>query len=122
MNHQKSTNRQRTRRRFRVRKRVRGTPERPRLTVFRSGRHIYAQVIDDLAGKTLASASTVDKQLRAEAAKGYNADAAKSVGTAVAQRALAAGVQQVSFDRREYRYHGRVAALADAARAAGLSF
>lgn len=122
MNHQKAINRQRTRRRFRVRKRVRGTPERPRLSVYRSGKHIYAQVIDDLAGRTLASASTVDKQLRTQAAKGYNSDAAKAVGAAVAQRALAAGVQQVCFDRRDYRYHGRIAALADAARAAGLSF
>lgn len=122
MNHQKAINRQRTRRRFRVRKRVRGTPERPRLSVYRSGKHIYAQVIDDLAGRTLASASTVDKQLRTHAAKGYNSDAAKAVGAAVAQRALAAGVQQVCFDRRDYRYHGRIAALADAARAAGLSF
>lgn len=122
MNHEKTINRQRTRRRFRVRNRVRGTAERPRLSVFRSGKHIYAQVIDDLAGKTLAAASTQDKKVRSAAAKGYNLDAAKAVGSALAERALAAGVKQVCFDRREYRYHGRVAALADAARQAGLSF
>ncbi len=122
MNHQKTINRQRARRHFRVRKRVQGTPERPRLSVFRSGKHIYAQVIDDLAGRTLASASTMDKQLRSKDIKAYNTEAAKAIGAAIAQRALAAGVQQVCFDRRYYRYHGRVAALADAARAAGLSF
>ena len=108
----------RLRRHRRVRKGVRGTPERPRLSVFRSSRHMAAQVIDDTAGVTLASASTLEPDLRA--AGGGNVAAAAGVGTVVAERALGAGITAVVFDRGGYRYHGRVAALADAARRAGL--
>jgi large subunit ribosomal protein L18 len=90
------------------------------LAVFRSHKHIYAQVIDDAAGKTIASASTLDKELRESVKYGGNKAAAAAVGKVVAQRALAAGVTQVAFDRRQYKYHGRVAALANAARDAGL--
>ena len=110
----------RLRRHRRVRKGVRGTPERPRLSVFRSSRHMAAQVIDDTAGVTLASASTLEPDLRA--ASGGNVAAAAGVGTVVAERALGAGITAVVFDRGGYRYHGRVAALADAARRAGLEF
>jgi large subunit ribosomal protein L18 len=122
MNHQKAILRQRRRRRFRVGKRIHGTTERPRLSVFRTHKHVYAQVIDDAAGKTLASASTNDQQLRTEVKYGGNKAAAKAVGKAIAERALAAGIKQVCFDRREFQYHGRVAALAESAREAGLSF
>jgi len=90
--------------------------------VFRTHKHIYAQVIDDSAGRTLASASTVDRQLRAGLGFGGNKAAAEAIGRAVAERARAAGVTKVCFDRGEFRYHGRVAALADAARAGGLEF
>jgi large subunit ribosomal protein L18 len=114
--------RQRTRRRFRVRKRFKGTVERPRLTVFRSHKHIYAQVVDDSSGRTLASASTADKGLRDQVGFGGNRAAAEVVGKAVAERAQAAGVTQVCFDRGSCRFHGRVAALAEAARSAGLQF
>ena len=110
----------RARRHHRVRKNVNGTPERPRLAVFRSNKHITAQVIDDLTGRTLAAASTVEKDLRSGATG--NKDAAAAVGTLVAQRAKAAGVEKVVFDRGGFLYHGRVAAVADAARAAGLEF
>lgn len=110
----------RLRRHRRVRKGVRGTPERPRLSVFRSSRHMAAQVIDDTAGVTLVSASTLEPGLRA--ANGGNVAAAAGVGTVVAERALTAGISAVVFDRGGYRYHGRVAALADAARRAGLEF
>jgi large subunit ribosomal protein L18 len=95
---------------------------RPRLTVFRSGKHIYAQVIDDRAGHTLAAASTVDKGLRGELRTGADRKAAEEVGKLVAARAKSAGVDVVVFDRGAYRYHGRVKALADAARAGGLAF
>ncbi|MCH8043976.1 MAG: 50S ribosomal protein L18 [Planctomycetes bacterium] len=122
MNHERAVGKQRKRRRNHVRRIVRGTAERPRLSVHRSHCHIYAQVIDDLSGKTLASASSRDKQLRGEVSYGGNKDAAASIGKAVALRALAAGVKQVAFDRGSYQYHGRIAALADAAREAGLSF
>ena len=122
MNHQKARRKQQQRRRFRVRKRVRGTSERPRLTVFRSNEHIYAQLIDDLAGKTLCSAATREADLRGDIKYGGNCDAAQAVGKVLAERALAAGIKQASFDRGHCRYHGRVAALADAAREAGLSF
>ncbi|MGH9040097.1 MAG: 50S ribosomal protein L18 [Acidimicrobiia bacterium] len=108
----------RVRRHRRVRKRVVGTSARPRLCVFRSNKHIYAQVIDDTTGATLASASTVEAGLR-EGATG-NIAAAKAVGQMVGERAKAAGVNQVVFDRGGFRYHGRVAALCDGARAAGL--
>ena len=122
MNHQRAKYEQRLRRRFRVSKRARGTPERPRLCVFRTLKHMYAQVIDDQAGKTLVAASTVDKDLRGGVKGGGNKAAAQVVGKAIAQRALAAGVKDVCFDRREFKYHGRVAALAQAAREAGLNF
>ena len=110
----------RLRRHARVRKHITGTAERPRLAVFRSARHISAQVIDDTTGRTLAAAATVEAQLRSTS--GGNIAAATSVGRLVAERAKAAGVSQVVFDRGGNRYHGRVAALADAARAAGLEF
>lgn len=122
MNHQRTIAHQRSRRRFRVRKAIHGTAERPRLSVHRSLQHIYAQVIDDSSGRTLASASTVDKELRAAVKYGGNKTAAQAVGAAIAQRAKAAGITQVAFDRGSFRYHGRVAALAEAARGAGLSF
>jgi large subunit ribosomal protein L18 len=103
----------------RIRRKVRGTTERPRLAVYRSLNHIYAQVIDDEKAQTLASASTTEKSLRAKS--GGNIDAAKAVGQAIAERALAAGIESVVFDRGGYLYHGRVRALTDAARAAGLN-
>ena len=106
----------------RVRQRVVGTMERPRLCVYRSLGHIYAQVIDDLGGRTLASASSLDKLTRAQIKGGGNVAAAKIVGKTVAERSLAAGIQQVVFDRGGYMYHGRVEALANAAREAGLKF
>jgi large subunit ribosomal protein L18 len=106
----------------RIRKNVSGTPERPRLSVFRGLMHIYAQVIDDEAGNTLASASTIDSQLKAQLAGLNKTEQAKLVGKAVAERAQAKGVQKVVFDRGGYRYQGRVKALADAAREGGLDF
>jgi large subunit ribosomal protein L18 len=122
MDHSKQLVLQRRRRAFRVRKRVRGTPERPRLSVMRSHKHISVQIIDDLAGKTLAAASSQDKTLAGKLTSGANQDAAQAVGKAIAERALAAGIKAVCFDRGSYRYHGRVAALANAAREGGLSF
>ena len=110
----------RIRRHRRVRKKVRGTLARPRLSVFRSSRHISAQLIDDANGVTLVSASTLEAELRSS--PGGNVAAARSVGSLIAQRALDAGIALVVFDRGGYRYHGRVAALADAAREAGLEF
>jgi large subunit ribosomal protein L18 len=107
----------RDRRHRRVRKKVRGTAARPRLAVFRSNKHIYAQVIDDVAGRTLASASTVEQGFTGATA---TVDAAKTVGKLVGERALGAGVQTVVFDRGGFRYHGRVAGIADGAREAGL--
>jgi large subunit ribosomal protein L18 len=101
---------------------VSGTAERPRLCVYRSLDHIYAQVIDDRAGKTLVSASSADKDTKKNLKGGGNVAAAKVVGKAVAERAKAAGVSKVVFDRGGYKYHGRVKALADAAREAGLQF
>jgi len=106
----------------RVRQRVVGTMERPRLCVYRSLGHIYAQVIDDLGGRTLASASSLDKQTRAQVKGGGNIAAAKIVGKTVAERSIAAGIQQVVFDRGGYMYHGRVKALAEGAREGGLEF
>lgn len=122
MRERKRINVQRQRRCWRVSNRVKAGSKRPRLCVFRSHKHIYAQVIDDLAGRTLAAASTLDPELRGEIGYGGNKQAAEKVGRAVAQRALAVGVSEVAFDRRRYKYHGRVAALAEAARAAGLKF
>lgn len=110
------------RRKYRTRKKVAGTPERPRLSVFRSSRHIYAQVIDDVAGVTLASASTKCKPLAVEISKSGNIAAAKKVGEAVAKAALGVGIKCVCYDRGPYKYHGRCKALADAARKAGLVF
>ena len=106
----------------RVRYRVEGTPERPRLAVYRSLGHIYAQVIDDRSGKTLVSASSIDGQTKKNLKGGGNIAAAKVIGKTVAERAKAAGVSKVVFDRGGYKYHGRVKALADAAREAGLQF
>ncbi len=103
----------------RIRRRVRGNAERPRLAIFRSLNHIYAQVIDDERAVTIASASTVEKDLRG--ATGGNIEAARRVGRAIAERAIAAGVEQVVFDRGGFRFHGRVKALTDAAREAGLN-
>ena len=112
--------RSRLRRQLRGRKKIFGSPQRPRLVVSRSARHISAQVIDDVAGRTLASASTMETQLRGTA--GDKSDKAKQVGGLVAERAKAAGVEQVVFDRAGHKYHGRIAALADGAREAGLGF
>lgn len=112
----------RQRRHRRVRKRVSGTPERPRLAVFRSLNHIYAQVIDDTAGATLAAASTLDPSLRTALKSGGDVEAAKAVGKLIAERAREKGVEKVVFDRGGYLYHGRVQHLADAAREGGLQF
>jgi large subunit ribosomal protein L18 len=108
----------RVKRHRRVRKRVTGTSGRPRLAVFRSNRHIYAQVIDDTTGRTLAAASTAEPELRSGSTA--TVDAAKAVGQLLGERAKAAGISRVVFDRGGFRYHGRVAALCDGARAAGL--
>jgi large subunit ribosomal protein L18 len=112
----------RKRRHRRIRNRISGTAERPRLNVFRSLDHIYAQVIDDVAGVTLASASTVDKGLRTEVAGKPKKEQATLVGKAIAERAKSAGVSTVLFDRGGYLYHGRIKALADGAREGGLDF
>lgn len=108
----------RDRRKRGIRKSVIGTPERPRLTIFRSSKHIYAQVVNDYDGQTIASASSVQQKLE----QGSNLEAAKQIGKAIAEKAKAAGVEQVCFDRNGFRYHGRVKALADAAREQGLKF
>jgi len=122
MNREKTLNRQKLRRRRHTRRYLRGTSERPRLTVFRSHKHVYCQVIDDGLGKTLASASTRDCDLRDGISFGGNAEAAQAVGKVIAERAKAAGVTKVCFDRGHFKYHGRLASLADAAREAGLEF
>jgi large subunit ribosomal protein L18 len=116
----RSAHRQRIHRR--VRQKVSGTPERPRLAVYRSLNHIYAQVIDDGTGKTLVSASSIDKETRNQTKGGGNVATAKLIGKVIAERAKAAGISQVVFDRGGYKYHGRVEALANAAREAGLKF
>jgi len=103
----------------RIRRKVRGSTERPRLAIYRSLNHIYAQVIDDRNGQTLVSASTTEKDLRGNS--GGNVDAARRIGAAIAERALSKGIEQVVFDRGGYLYHGRIKALTDAARAAGLN-
>ena len=110
----------RLRRRRRVRGKISGTTERPRLAVFRSEHHIYAQVIDDTKGHTVAAASTLEASLRGEGKYGGNVDAAKEVGKLLGERAKEKGVEKVVFDRGGFRYHGRVAAVADGAREAGL--
>ena len=106
----------------RMRNRFSGTPERPRLAVFRSNNHMYAQIIDDTVGKTLAAASTLEKDVKAEMEKTNNVDAAAYLGTVIAKRALEKGITEVVFDRGGYIYQGKVAALAEAAREAGLTF
>jgi large subunit ribosomal protein L18 len=110
------------RRKWSIRATLMGSPERPRLSVFRSDKHIYAQLIDDYAGKTLAAASSANSDVRGELVNGGNVAAAKKVGAAIAERAKAVGIKAVAFDRGGRKYHGRVKALADAAREAGLSF
>ncbi|MFN8710500.1 MAG: 50S ribosomal protein L18 [Planctomyces sp.] len=111
------------RRKFRVRNRiVRDAHGRPRLSVFRSNRHMYAQIIDDQQGRTLVAASTVETEIAGPGGFGGNIDAAEKVGKLIAERAVGQGITQVVFDRGAFRYHGRVAALADAARGAGLDF
>ena len=122
MNTSQARTEARARVRLRIRQKVRSAVERPRLAVFKSGRHIYAQVIDDAKGSTLAHASSLDPGLRKESKAGGNRDAAGKVGLLVAERAKKAGVTKVVFDRGGYRYHGRVKALADAARQGGLEF
>ena len=121
-NHQRLVQTRRLRRQRRVRNRLTGTAERPRLAVFRSSKHIYAQMVNDESGATIVSASSLDSELRAEIKYGGNKAAAAAVGRAVAERAKKAGIDKVCFDRRSYKYHGRVAALAQAAREAGLKF
>jgi len=121
MNKNKQKTVRRQRRRIGIRKRVSGTPSRPRLTVYRSLNHMYAQVVDDLAGKTLVSASSRDKDSKIEGTTG-NSKGAESVGTLLAERAKAAGVTAVVFDRGGFKFHGRIKAFADAARKGGLEF
>lgn len=103
---------------YRIRKIISGTPEKPRLSVFRSNKEIYVQIIDDVAGKTIASASSRDKNI----ASGSKAEAASAVGKAIAEKAKSAGVETVAFDRNGYLYHGRIKVLAESAREAGLKF
>jgi len=117
-----SKNERRLRRHRRIRKKVFGTPERPRLCVFRSNKHIYAQIIDDTIGHTLVSASTLDPELREKLQKTWNKEAAKEVGKLIARRALEKGIKKVVFDRGGYKYHGRVKELAEGAREGGLVF
>lgn len=109
-------------RHVRLRKKISGTAERPRLAVFKSLNHISVQIIDDTAGRTLAAAATVEKDLKAEIGYGGNIEAAKAIGKVIAERAKKAGIESVVFDRGGNLYHGRVAALAEAAREAGLNF
>ncbi len=115
-------NEARQRRHLRIRRAVQGTPERPRLSVFRSLAHIYAQVVDDRAGRTLAAASTRDPEIRSQAEAAKKADAGKLVGQLIARRAKERGIRRVVFDRGGYLYHGRVRALAEGAREGGLEF
>jgi large subunit ribosomal protein L18 len=115
-------NKARLKRHLRVRKKIQGTTERPRLNIFRSSKHMYAQLIDDVTGVTIASASTQDKELKDGIGNGGNVEAARKVGTLIAERAKKSGIEKIVFDRGGYLYHGRVQALADAAREAGLEF
>ena len=117
-----SRQKSREKKHLRIRNRFSGTAERPRLAVFRSNNHMYAQVIDDVAGKTLASASTLEKDIKSALKATDNVDAAAYIGDVVAKRAMEKGIKAVVFDRGGYIYHGKVAALADAARKAGLEF
>jgi large subunit ribosomal protein L18 len=112
----------RERRKLRIRRKISGTPERPRMSVFRSAKHIYAQVVDDTAGETLAHASTLSRDVRGDLSESNKLDAAKKVGKTIARLLLAKGIDKVVFDRSGYLYHGRVRALADAAREAGIKF
>jgi large subunit ribosomal protein L18 len=119
LNSRQLQERRKSRVRFQIRKRAAG---RPRLSIFRSSKHIYAQIIDDTQGVTLVAASSIEKDLKGSLKTGADTDAAAKVGALVGERAVAAGIKDVVFDRGGYRYHGRVKALADAAREAGLSF
>lgn len=112
----------RVKKHMRIRNRFSGTAERPRLAVFRSNNHMYAQIIDDTVGNTLVSASTLEKEIKAELEKTNNVDAAAYLGTVIAKRAIEKGIKEVVFDRGGFIYQGKVAALADAAREAGLEF
>ncbi len=112
----------RERRKLRIRQKISGTSEQPRLSVFRSAKHIYAQVVDDVSGSTLAHASTLSREVRSDVTEATKSDAAKKVGQAIAKLLLAKGISKVVFDRNGYLYHGRIRALADAAREAGLKF
>ena len=112
----------RVKKHMRIRNRVSGTAERPRLAVFRSNNHMYAQIIDDTVGNTLVSASTLEKEIKAELTKTNNVDAAAYLGTVIAKRAMEKGIKEVVFDRGGFIYQGKVAALAEAAREAGLEF
>ncbi len=112
----------RERRKLRIRRKISGTSERPRMSVFRSAKHIYAQVVDDTAGETLAHASTLSRDVRGDLSESNKLDAAKKVGKTIARLLLAKGIDKVVFDRSGYLYHGRVRALADAAREAGIKF
>jgi large subunit ribosomal protein L18 len=122
MNHQKAKLKRRLRRRHHVRRKITGTPERPRLTVFRSSKHIYAQLIDDLTGTTLAAASSVTPEIHKDLPYGGNVKAATVVGKRLAEAAKERGIQKAAFDRGHYKFHGRIKALADAAREGGLQF
>ncbi len=122
MLNKENSNVKRQKRHLRIRKTVNGTPDRPRLNVYRSSNHIYAQIIDDKAGRTLVSASTLDKDLKGKLEATGNKEAAKEVGKLVAEKALAQGIQEVIFDRGGYIYHGRVKELAEGAREGGLKF
>ena len=122
MEHQKTKQIQQLRRRRHVRSKIVGTTERPRLTVFRSSKHIYAQLIDDLQGLTLVAASSAEEALRSSVKYGGNVKAAQEVGKRLAEAAKGKGISKAAFDRGHYRYHGRIKALADAAREGGLQF
>ena len=122
MVNKKSRQEVRVKKHMRIRNRFSGTPERPRLAVFRSNNHMYAQIIDDTVGHTLVAASTVEKDVWSELEKTNNVDAASYLGTVIAKRAIEKGIDTVVFDRGGYLYHGKVAALAEAAREAGLKF
>ena len=122
MDKNKVIQKKRLRRRNHVRNKLRGTAQQPRMCIHRSLKHFSCQVVDDLAGKTLVSASARDKSVRGDVGNGGNCDAAAAIGKAIAEKALAAGIQIAAFDRGPYKYHGRVAALANAAREAGLKF
>ncbi|NJC88196.1 MAG: 50S ribosomal protein L18 [Desulfuromonas sp.] len=122
MNIAKERQTARKKRQVRVRRKVQGSPDRPRLCVFRSSKHIYAQIIEDSTGSTLVSVSTVSKELGGDLKVSGNVEAAKLIGKKIAERALAKNITQVVFDRNGFLYHGRIKALADAAREAGLSF